>query len=354
VRSARIWAKKLIDADGHILKCEDVENGGDNQRAQLLVPVDKLNMARQALVEYKESISPFTMRENNFRKRIAQAHPAEIYVPTAAAHHTLDFIKGLSPITTWVNAPASIRQPPQPSTTVNYRSPNTDNRDKHRFETAMREYPDLAPRFQNKNDTQQRPDQTQQSLADTNTTSSLMTKSLATQQRFQELANAIRQHNIDTRSHQAEFLKVNTRFDDLEGRVLTMMTFCKDTSQNVLELRKETTEHILEMPQEAVEQAAKFRNLFSTMTQMIHSMANNSAQTSDSSETSAQSDNISDTMSVQSLDTAKQGTSPRKKKGKRNKSQSTLNSIAKNHNPNPDQDPSAHYDSDSTPAKGET
>jgi hypothetical protein len=72
MRTARAWAKTLTDAEGNSLQC-DAENGGDNQRAQLLVPADKLNTARRLLQEYKESISPFSMRENNFMKRVTQA-----------------------------------------------------------------------------------------------------------------------------------------------------------------------------------------------------------------------------------------------------------------------------------------
>lgn len=353
LRTARLWAKTLIDEEGNSLKC-DVENGGDNQRAQLLVPVSNLNMARKALIDYKESIAPYSMRENKFVERVTQAHPAEIYVPTEAAHHNLDLIKGLSPTTAWVNAPASLKQPPhQPSPTANYRPPNSTTNDKHRLAPAKRDFPDLSPRFQNKTATPQRLDNTQQSLTDTNTTSSLMTKSLATQQKFHDLETAIRQQNTDTRLHQAEFVRMNTRFDELEGRVLTTMAFCKDTSQNVLELRKETNDNLLSLRQEALTQAAEFRNAFANMTQIIHSMANNNhEEDSDSSETSAQTQ--SDNMSVQSLDTAKHGTSPRKKKSKRRRQQKTLDSITKNHHPNHDQDPSAQYNEDSTPDGGET
>lgn len=137
-------------------------------------------------------------------------------------------------------------------------------------------------------DTQTRLDNsTQHSLTDTrSTTSSLMTKSLATQQRFQDLENAIRQQNSATRTHQAEFVSMNNRFDELEGRVLTTMDFCKDTSQNVLaELCKETNDNLLRMRQEAWTQAAEFREAFANMTQIFYSTTNNrdSANASDSS-----------------------------------------------------------------------
>ena len=352
LRTARIWAKTLVDADGNSLKC-DVENGGDNQRAQLLVPVHNLNKAQQALKEYKGAISPFSLRENNFIERINQAHPEEIYVPTAAAHHNLNLIKDLSPTTTWANAPASIRQPPSATLQQAYRPPNTDttNSDKHRPTAAKKAVPALLPRFHNTSDNHQAQiGHSQQSLSDTNTTSFFMTKSLATQQRFQELESIIRQQNTDMRSHQAEFKSVNTRFDGLEERVLTTMTFCKDTSQNVLELRKETNENILGMRQEAAAQAQEFRNTFAHMTRIINALAVHIAPESDS-ESSAISIH-SDSMSVQSRDTTKQGTSPRKKKGKRTLHQSQLDSLRKNPDPKHDQDPSAQDDLNSTPDDG--
>jgi hypothetical protein len=39
------------------------------------------------------------MKENNFLKRVTQAHPAKIYILMAAAHHNLELIKGSSPAT---------------------------------------------------------------------------------------------------------------------------------------------------------------------------------------------------------------------------------------------------------------
>ena len=116
----------LSDAEGNSLQC-DADNGGEYQQAQLLVPADKLNMAWWLLQEYKEIISPFSMEENNFVKRVAQAHPAKINIPMAATHHNLDLIKGLSLATTWKNRLASIRQPPpinQPPKEISMTSKN--------------------------------------------------------------------------------------------------------------------------------------------------------------------------------------------------------------------------------------
>jgi hypothetical protein len=66
--TARIWAKMLVDEGGNSLQC-DVENGGTNQRAQLLVPFKNLNKSQTALKEYKEAISPFNLRENSFTEK---------------------------------------------------------------------------------------------------------------------------------------------------------------------------------------------------------------------------------------------------------------------------------------------
>jgi len=87
------------------------------------------------------------MGENNFMERIPQAHPAEIYVPTATAQHSnlLDLIKGLSPTTTWANTPSSIRQLPHATPTATYQLPHTDNYDKQISETARRAPPNLPP-----------------------------------------------------------------------------------------------------------------------------------------------------------------------------------------------------------------
>ena len=155
-------------------------------------------MAWQFLQEYKESISSFSMREKHFLKRVTQANPTKIYVPTPAAHHNLDLIKGLSLATTWKNAPASIRQPPQKKTQSMNQPPKTYNLDKQKLETAKQDLQNLSARLHCKSDIPNWPDNTQQSLTDASTTSSLMAKSHAMQQRFQELENTFCQLNTDT------------------------------------------------------------------------------------------------------------------------------------------------------------
>ena len=98
-----------------------------------------------------------------------------------------------------------------------------------------------------------------------------MTKSLAMQRRFQELEHAIHQQITETRLHQAEFLRMNNRFDKLEGWILTTMAVCKGTSQSVLELHQETNDNLFGMQQEAAIHVCKLRTAFAEMAQIIHS-----------------------------------------------------------------------------------
>jgi hypothetical protein len=212
-----------------------------------------------------------------------------------------------------------------------------------------------------------------------------MTKSLETnQQRFQDLENSLRQQHSEIKSHQSEFQKViqshqaelrkvNERFNDLDHRTLSTMTFCQESSQNVLELRKETSNSILQMRQEAAAQAQEFRSTFARMTRIINTMAIHIAPPSPSDTGSVEghsyegsydpytdeSASVNSTtshqseMSVDSRSTAKQGTSPRKKKGKRKITTGELDSVKQHQNPPSDQDPRARKDL-STPDAGTT
>ena len=91
------------------------------------------------------------------------------------------------------------------------------------------------------------------------------------------------------------------------------LSLCKDTSQNVLEVRQETNDNVLRMQQEPAIQAAELWTALAELTQIIHSMANNRDSTNaPNSSTNSFESNI---MLAQSLHTAKHGTSQRKKKG---------------------------------------
>ena len=130
-------------------------------------------------------------------------------------------------------APASNRHPTLKKTPSIYQPPKTDKHDEQWSETALQAFQDLSARPHQKTDITNWPDNTQQS-GDTSTTSSLMAKSHAMQQRFQELENTFCQLITDTWLHQADLLRMNNWFNKSEGQLLTTRALYKDTSQNVL------------------------------------------------------------------------------------------------------------------------
>jgi hypothetical protein len=360
-RSTREWATNLQDEKGNHLKC-DAENGGDNRKAQLLVPLSHLELAKKALEAYKERVSPFSQRENIFSNLVSQSQSQEEqYIPTPAANNNLTRIKKLCPTKTWDTSsqtrptnstyqPPSNRGPPQnipPSASKPETPQNTDT------PPLKKTYAQASQQINSDDDTA--------------TTNSLMTRSLGTTaNKYKELEEAIMKQNAAIKEHQTEFKNVNRRFDDLDSRLLQTLTFCKDASQNVLELRQDTTENISGMRQDAIDNVQEFRHSFMEMQQMIQAlttrlddaMSNRSSSSDSSSSTSEQSEE--DTMSCHSTATEKQtpANSPRKKqeKRKRKEKQLDLKTIKQNLNPKPppDQDKSAQYKEDSTPDAGAT
>ena len=369
-RSTREWAKALTDLKGNNLKC-DVENGGSNLRAQMLVPLEHYGLAKKALEEYKECVSPFSQRESNFTNRVIQAHPLEIYVPTVAAHKNLDLIKNLSSTTIWQQAPAAVRTPP----TQQSRYQPLNNSPPTSAVPPLTQPPATAKLSDHSNtclhqdfDYLHQPGATD----DTATTHSQMTKSLATtQQKFNDIEAAIRRQNKEIKTHQLEFGKVNQRFDDLDLRGLQTLQFCQEASQNVLELRQETSNNISSMRHEANEDRNEVRNSLAHMAELIQSLTAQmltarTYPTGRGSETSVNSDSnhsstkseMSDNMSIHSTDVdlnAFLAHSPEKKKSrKRNSHDEPLDSVKHNLNPKPppDQDSSGQHNPPCTPDGG--
>ena len=382
-RSTREWADSLTDNNGKSLKC-DVENGGNNRAVHLLVPKENMAQANQALRAYKERISPFNVRETGFSDRINHAHPAAIYVPTTTAHNNLTFLQNLSPNAIWSNAPASVRSPQSDMSKKQYQAPKFGLE----FQKANQYQPiDLT---RDKSETTQfdsdkkilnDPGFTPVLLSDDTATTTSASQTLGTNHtKFSEIEAHIRTQNQSIKNHQAEFKKVNQQLDLLESRVLTTLEFCRDSSNNVMELREETTNHILGLRSEAAANSAEFRNNFSQMTDMIRQMQEtiNAAQRSDGSTCSS---NHSDAMSVRTVESYTQGTqhvfgspekkiqkSATKKRTSRPKGQllfdddSTKDEPPVPPNPNPpgnepsqqNQDNSAQYKDQSTPDPGAT
>ena len=363
-RSTRTWATTLKDPKGNSLKC-DAENGGDNRRAQILVPLENLEQARKALDKYKESVSPFSHRENNFSALVSQSQTEEDqYIPTPAVHHNLALIKKLSPSNIWDNSTTAARPPnastyKPPSSRLNQLKPN---KTEHEPQVARHITPPAS---------QAKPPQKSYTEAlmmptildedDTVTTNSQMTRSLeTTQMKFKEIEDAIKKQNAAIKEHQTEFKNVNLRFDELEKRLISTMTFCQDSSKHVLELRQETTASISGMRQEAINNGQEFRQCFIDMQQSIRSLTtrlDEALRSSSNSSNGSDDESSYDEMSCHSHATEKKSSrSPRKQKDKRKRNQTSenLDDIKHNLNPKPppDQDKSAQYTENSTPDAG--
>ena len=360
-RSTRTWATNLKDTKGNSLKC-DAENGGDNRRAQLLVPLEHLVQVRQELAKYKESVSPFSHRENNFSALVSQSQTEEEqYTPTHAANHNLTLIKNLSSSNIWDTSPTAAARSPNAST---YKPPSI--RPPQSTSSQTEQVPPVARHITPPASLEKPLKKTYTEALtmpailddDTVTTNSHLTRSLETTQlKFKEIEDAIKKQNAAIKEHQTEFKNVNLRFDDLEKRMITTMQFCQDSSQNVLELRQETTASISGMRQEALNNGKEFRQCFIDMQQSIQSLTArlDEALRSGSNSSQGSEDDSFDEMSCHSHVTERLR-SPRKQKDKRKRHQTSeqLDDIKHNLNPKPppDQDKSAQYNENSTPDAG--
>jgi hypothetical protein len=112
-RSTREWATGLRTTDtGQLLRC-DVENGGKDKRAYLLVPTAFLDQAKFEYEQYKHRLKQsYHFRNHNTPSDIGKPfdRPQEIYIPTAAVLKNLQFMQNMSSESIWQAAPPSVRQ----------------------------------------------------------------------------------------------------------------------------------------------------------------------------------------------------------------------------------------------------
>ena len=118
-RSTREWARSLKTEHGKSLRC-DVENGGTDRRAYLLVATPHLDQAKKELQLYLHAIQngPQQQHHNPGVSTGQQTHtteptrPTEIYIPTPAVMQNLHFLQSLTAADVWKNAPTAIRTAP--------------------------------------------------------------------------------------------------------------------------------------------------------------------------------------------------------------------------------------------------
>ena len=262
-RSTREWARSLKTAEGKPLRC-DAENGGQDRRAYLLVSTPYLERAKTELQHYLQAIRNPSQYHNDSpsegqNTNSAHTRPTEIYIPTPAVLHNLQFLNSLSSAEVWKAAPQAIRKPPNAkqtpptgklsqdkptihhhtaqapvtqATTIPASTQNTTSNATFRGTADANEfpYPTATANLDNRQD-----DTT------VGTTTSNFTRTTHNQNqsihnaRFQELEAQIKQH-------QTEFKDIHARFDHLNEQLLRSMHIASTHSAQFSQLEKQFSE----------------------------------------------------------------------------------------------------------------
>ena len=121
-RSTRDWISTLRLPNGNPMQC-DVENGGSDKRAYVLVPTKNLEQAKAALGHYRDQLRQAGALASRYHCATKDGscqtgttlppRPTEIYVPTAAVLKNLQRMKMLSSVEIWQTAPSTIRTSPR-------------------------------------------------------------------------------------------------------------------------------------------------------------------------------------------------------------------------------------------------
>ena len=239
-RSARDWAASLRNKDGQPLKC-DVENGGDDRRAYLLVPTSRLTEGKLALNQYKVNLrrphqhfSPSSKSPED-----QQTRPTEIYIPTAVVLRNLKAMQQMqaSAADIWRAAPTTVRHPAPGSNVPRSPAsrPITEESSWPNLHTAgfakITDDKDHGGRQKNMSSN---PSNMRRPSMDTTecTTQSPLTRTTTQHQpnnhtsRFDELEAAI------LRNHE-ESLATSTRVSQMDDRITRTMAACERVSSQV-------------------------------------------------------------------------------------------------------------------------
>lgn len=118
-RSTREWVMTLKTANGGPLQC-DVENGGIDRKAYMIVATTHLEQAKKELEKYKASLRRFHAPNstNALNETGTTFRPTEIYIPTKAVLKNIAFMQQMSAADVWKAAPQAVRQSTLSQTTV--------------------------------------------------------------------------------------------------------------------------------------------------------------------------------------------------------------------------------------------
>ena len=108
-RSTREWAYSLTLPDGSHAQC-DIDNGGKNKIAFLLIPSAFKDVIKPIAMLYKDNLQPLSKREERYRNSIPDL-PDVIHI-TSNVQSNIDFMAKLSSTDIWSKAPTSVKPLP--------------------------------------------------------------------------------------------------------------------------------------------------------------------------------------------------------------------------------------------------
>ena len=266
-RSTREWVTTLRAEDGRPLQC-DVENGGTDRRAYLLVPTQHLSQAKIALEQYRSHLRQAGNQGNNHRYTRpgedaatlpeSQPRPTEIYVPTASVLKNLQRMQNLTSAEIWQAAPDGVRNTPPslPTRTGKQLYPNQSSTGVQKTHSTDG-YLAHATRKHSHNSSMT--DKTQQnftqqeefpaisrrpSLDTTVATTQTPLSRTNTQQStsFQELEAAFLRH-------QSEFNTITTTVTNMDARITRTMAACTTTAQQIVHIESRLDQMVIQLQQ---------------------------------------------------------------------------------------------------------
>ena len=275
-RSTRDWINTLRLENGNPMQC-DVENGGPDKRAYILVPTQFLGQAKAALEQYRIQLRQggganasnyrYTNPDGLHEDRNTHTRPTEIYVPTVAVLKNLQRMKNLSSTEIWQSAPSTIRTslrsqqhfsthtnaaPNQnhPPTQQNNQSNKYAQRSQnitpeeedvtHTRPTPIKKNTGMADNYQKYSTDEFPPMQSHVRRPSLDTTvGTTQTRTTITQTaNFAELEAAFKRH-------QSDFNTITTTVNTMDARVTTTMAACTTTAQQIIHIENRLDQMVI-------------------------------------------------------------------------------------------------------------
>jgi hypothetical protein len=243
MQSTRDWANSVKTDEGKPLQC-DAENGGKDRKAYLLVPAPLIATVQPILQQYLASIRNNAQSQTN--TGAPYDRPDEIYVPTASVQRNVDFLRNMSSVDIWKNAPSTIRHSQRYQESI----PPTM--------TAMDRKAAAAPMDQAHMRTPIRHGQSSQSINDNTGSNSQSNQATTTQPAIRPIddntiatytstasttlnssyhANRFAELEAAIKANQKDFKSMNKQYQTMENKIIETMTSCHENTKQLITMQ---------------------------------------------------------------------------------------------------------------------